>query len=129
MLTLDDTAGVTGALQTEFRFTLPCGFVDDAGDLHRTGVMRLATALDEVQPLRDPRVQANPAYVAVLLLSRVVTRLGSISPVTPALVERLFAADYAYLQQLYMRLNGTGDRFAHTECPGCGSRFAVDLIA
>jgi hypothetical protein len=90
--------------------------------------MRLATALDEVQPLRDARVQANQAYVAVLLLSRVVTQLGGISPVTPATIERLFAADFAYLQDLYVRMNESSARVAETECPDCGSRFAVDLL-
>ncbi|HEV7214048.1 MAG TPA: phage tail assembly protein, partial [Chloroflexota bacterium] len=70
-------------LQTEFPFALPCGYVDEGGDVHQAGTMRLATALDEVDPLRDPRVQANQAYVSILLLSRVITRLGQVSPVTP----------------------------------------------
>jgi hypothetical protein len=118
-----------GALQTEYQFTLPCGYVDDNGDLHRSGIMRLATALDEVQPLRDARVQANQAYVAVLLLSRVVTQLGDIMPVTPAVVERLFAADFAYLQDLYVRMNEPNGAIAETQCPDCGSRFSVDLLA
>jgi len=116
-------------LQTEYQFTLPCGYVDPNGDLHRSGIMRLATALDEVQPLRGARVQANQAYVAVVLLSRVVTQLGSITPVTPAIVERLFAADFAYLQDLYVRVNEPNGGFAETQCPDCGSRFAVDLLA
>jgi hypothetical protein len=116
-------------LHTEYEFTLPCGYVDESGDLHRTGVMRLATALDEVQPLSDPRVQANSAYVAIVLLSRVITRLGGIKPVTPAVVERLFAADFAYLQNLYVHMNEAGGSIAETQCPGCGSRFAVDLLA
>jgi hypothetical protein len=93
------------ALQTEFSFTLPCGFVDETGTLHKGGVMRMATALDEVQPLQDARVNANHAYIGVLLLSRVVTRLGSIAPVPSAVIERLFAADFAYLQDMYMRVN------------------------
>ena len=121
------SAGVRDVLRTEFEFTLPCGFVDDLGDLHRTGVMRLGTALDEVQPLRDLRVQANQAYVAIVLLSRVIMRLGRIEPVTPAVVERLFAADFAYLQDLYMRINEPGGALAETQCPECGLRFAVDL--
>ena len=121
------TAGVGGELRTEFEFTLPCGFVDESGDLHRTGVMRLATALDEVQPLRDSRVQGNQAYVAILLLSRVITRLGSIEPVTPAMVERLFAADFAYLQELYVRINEPGAALAETQCPECGLRFGVAI--
>jgi len=121
--------GDNGALQTEHLFTLPCGYVDERGDLHRQGVMRLATALDEVQPLRDTRVQANQAYVAILLLSRVVTRLGSITQVTPTVVERLFAADFAYLQDLYMQMNQAVGALAETQCPDCGSRFAVDMLA
>ena len=113
--------------QTEFPFTLPCGYVDNAGRVHRDGVMRLATALDEVQPLRDPRVQQNQAYVSILLLSRVVTRLGDLAPVLPVDVERLYAADFAFLQNLYVHLNEPGAGLAETECPDCGTRFELDL--
>ena len=120
---------VRGALQTEYQFTLPCGYVDEAGNLHRGGTMRLATALDEVQPLSDARVRANEAYVGILLLSRVLTRLGSVECVTPAVVERLFSADFAYLQDLYVQMNQPGPALAETQCPDCGSRFAVDLLA
>lgn len=114
-------------LHTEVEFTLPVGYVDQAGNLHRDGVMRLATALDEVQPLADPRVQANQAYLSILLLSRVIARLGSIRPVTAAVVEGLFAADYAYLQDMYVRLNEPAGATAETRCPQCGTQFAVDL--
>jgi hypothetical protein len=124
---IQDTLAVDDGLRTEYQFTLPCGFVDERGDLHRGGVMRLATALDEIQPLRDVRVQSNQAYLPVLLLSRVITRLGSLHPVPPAVIERLFAADFAYLQQLYMRINEPGGTVAETECPDCGSRFAVNV--
>ncbi|HEX8831609.1 MAG TPA: hypothetical protein VF705_10605, partial [Longimicrobium sp.] len=86
-------------LQTEFPFTLPCGYADREGTLHREGVMRLATANDEIAPLRDPRVQANPGYLVVILLARVVTRLGTLPQVNPGVVEGLFAADLAYLQE------------------------------
>src|SRR5947209_14894414 len=79
------------ALRTEVEFVLPCGYVDETGTLHQDGVMRMSTALDEIQPLLDGRVRANHAYVSILLLSRVITRLGSISPVPPAVVERLFS--------------------------------------
>ena len=120
-------ADTDNLLRTEVEFTLPLGYVDDAGRIHRTGVMRLATALDEVQPLQDARVHSNQAYVSILLLSRVLTRLGSISPVPPAVVERLFSADFAYLQDLYVRLNESGTSVAETQCPECGCRFAVDL--
>jgi hypothetical protein len=115
------------AVQTQFAFALPCGFVDERGEVHRDGVMRLGTAFDEVQPLSDPRVQANQAYISILLLSRVVTRLGGISPVTPSIIERMFAADFAYLQDLYVHLNESNSVTAETQCPDCGSRFAVDL--
>ncbi len=114
-------------LRTEVEFTLPLGYVDRAGTLHRQGVMRLATAADEVQPLQDPRVVANQAYVSILLLSRVLVRLGSISPVPPVVVEGLFSADFAYLQDLYMRLNEPGGTLADTRCPECGAQFTVDI--
>jgi phage FluMu protein gp41 len=114
-------------LRTEVEFTLPLGYVDAAGTLHRQGVMRLATAADEIQPLQDARVVANQAYIGILLLSRVVTRLGSISPVSPAVVEGLFSADFAYLQDLYMRLIELGATLADTRCPECGSQFTVDV--
>lgn len=93
------------SLQTEFPFTLPKGFVDDHGELHRKGVMRLATARDEIEPLRDQRVKENEAYLTVIVLSRVLTRLGSINQVTPKTVEGMFAADLAYLQDLYRIVN------------------------
>jgi len=114
-------------LRTEVEFTLPVGYVDRAGSLHRQGVMRLATAADEIQPLADPRVIANQAYVGVLLLSRVLVRLGSISPVPASAVEGLFSADYAYLQDLYVRLNEAGGTLADTRCPECGAQFTVDV--
>src|SRR5215475_1316703 len=114
-------------LRTEVEFTLPLGYLDSAGGLHRQGVMRLATAADEIQPQQDARVLANQAYIGILLLSRVVVRLGSISPVPPAIVEGLFSADYAYLQDLYVRLNEPGGTLADTRCPECGVQFTVDV--
>lgn len=112
----------------EVSFTLPRGYLDDNGGLHRDGAMRLATALDEVQPLGDPRVQANQAYVSILLLSRVLTRLGSISPVPPRVIEGLYSTDFAYLQHLYVRVNGQIDGAAgEAECPACGTTFDVDI--
>jgi hypothetical protein len=92
-------------LQTEYEFTLPLGYVDQDGELHRDGTMRLATAADEILPLKDPRVRSNEAYLIVILLSRVIERLGSLPQVTPKVVEGLFAADLAYLQDLYNRIN------------------------
>jgi hypothetical protein len=114
-------------LRTEFEFTLPYGYVDEAGTLHRGGTMRLATARDEVESAADPRVRANEAYAPVMLLSRVVTRLGGVSPVVPAAIERLYAADFGYLQDLFVRLNDAGEQLVDTECPACGTRFPLDL--
>jgi len=91
--------------QTEFEFTLPCGYLDAEGTLHRDGVMRRATAADEILPLKDPRVQGNEAYLVVILLSRVITRLGSVAAINPKVVEGLFATDLAFLQDLYNRVN------------------------
>jgi hypothetical protein len=115
-------------LQTVYEFTLPCGYVDAQGTLHQQGVMRLATALDEIESMRDARVRANGAYLSVLLLGRVITRLGTIEPVTPAIVESLFSADYVYLQDLFVRINDSGNRIIETECPSCGTRFPIDLL-
>ncbi len=92
-------------LQTQFPFTLPKGYVDGDGQLHRKGVMRLATARDEIEPLRDLRVQENDAYLTVVMLSRVITEVGTIRPVTPNIVEGLFAVDLAYLQEFYGIIN------------------------
>ena len=92
-------------LQTEFPFTLPKGYVDDNGTLHRTGVMRLACARDEIEPLRDGRVKENEAYATVIVLSRVVTELGTVSRVTTKTIESLFVSDFSYLQDLYRIIN------------------------
>ena len=94
------------AFQTEVEFTLPKGYLDGDGVLHREGVMRLATAADEILPLKDPRVQQNPAYLTIIVLARVVTRLGSLPDVNTKVVEGLFASDLNYLQDLYERVNG-----------------------
>jgi hypothetical protein len=92
-------------LQTEFEFTLPKGYLDESGNLHRKGVMRLATAMDEIVPLRDPRVKSNPAYATVIILSRVITRLGALEEVSPQVVEGFFACDLSYLQKFYRQIN------------------------
>jgi hypothetical protein len=92
-------------LQTEFEFTLPKGYLDADGNLHRKGVMRLARAMDEIVPMRDPRVKSNPAYATVIILSRVITRLGALDEVTPAVVEDFFACDLNYLQKFYRQIN------------------------
>lgn len=115
------------ALRTEFAFTLPRGYLDDEGTLHREGVMRLATARDEILPQRDPRVRENEAYLTVILLSRVITRLGTLSSIDPGVVEGLFAADLAFLQDLYRRINQEGHTQASVTCPSCQNRFTVDV--
>ena len=115
------------ALRTEFDFVLPRGYVDDDGNVHREGRMRLATARDEILPQRDPRVRENEAYLTVILLSRVVTRLGSIGQVTPATIEGLFASDLAFLQDLYRRVNSEGTTHVAITCPSCKHEFAVDV--
>ena len=114
-------------MKTEFAFTLPRGYVDAAGTTHREGTMRLATARDEIEPLRDPAVRQNEAYLTVILLSRVVTRIGDLTDVTPELVEGLFAADFDHLQRLYERLNTDGESVGSVTCPSCDNRFEVDL--
>jgi hypothetical protein len=97
------------AFQTEIEFELPKGYVDEAGTLHRRGAMRLATAADEILPLRDPRVQQNEAYLTVIVLARVITRLGSLPDIHTGVIEGLYASDLAYLQRLYERFNGSED--------------------
>jgi hypothetical protein len=95
--------------QTEIEFELPKGYVDDAGTLHRRGTMRLATAADEILPLRDPRVQQNEAYLAVIVLARVITRLGSLPDIHAGVIEGLYASDLVHLQRLYEKFNGVED--------------------
>jgi len=115
------------ALQTEFEFELPVGYVDRDGTLHKTGSMRLATAMDEITPLNDMRVQSNEAYLVIVLLARVITSLGTLSHINTSVIENLFAADLAYLQAFYQQINETGKtRFART-CPHCGKSFELDL--
>src|SRR3954465_15037557 len=114
-------------MRTEIPFTLPRGYVDAAGTVHREGTMRLATARDEIEPLRDAEVRRNEAYLAVLLLARVITRIGDVVDVTPELVEGLFAADFDHLQRLYERLNTDGEAVGVVSCPVCSEQFEVDL--
>jgi hypothetical protein len=114
-------------LETEFQFTLPRGYVDGQGNLHRKGTMRLATAMDEIAPLRDPRVRQNQAYLVIILLSRVVTKLGSIDRVTPHEIESLFTSDLAYLQRLYRQINEHGTANVVVNCPECSAEMEVDI--
>jgi hypothetical protein len=115
------------ALRTEFDFVLPRGYVDASGTVHRAGVMRLATARDELVPLRDDRVRENPAYLSVVLLARVITRIGGVTDVHAGVVEDLFASDLAFLQDLYRRVNAEGHTRAAVGCPSCGHEFGVDI--
>lgn len=111
-------------MQTEFEFVLPKGYVDRAGNLHRKGVMRLATAMDEIAPLRDPRVRQNPAYHTVVLLTRVVTKLGTMPKIDSSVIEELFTTDLAFLQDFYRQKNElTEDASGIVRCPGCGESF------
>jgi len=115
-------------LQTEYEFTLPRGYVDSEGNLHRQGVMRLATAMDEITPMRDMRVKQNQAYLTVVLLSKVITRLGTISNVHTGIIESLFSADFAYLQDFYRRINEAEHVTIPAQCPACNHEFEVELI-
>jgi hypothetical protein len=114
-------------MRTEVSFTLPRGYVDASGAVHRDGTMRLATARDEIEAVREPEVRQNEAYLTVLLLSRVVTKVGEVTEVTPGLIEELYAADFDHLQRLYERLNTDGEAVGSVTCPSCSHAFEVDL--
>ncbi|MBD3884268.1 hypothetical protein IFO70_21230 [Phormidium tenue FACHB-886] len=112
--------------QTEFEFTLPKGYLDADGNLHRRGTMRLATAIDEIAPMRDPRVKANPAYATIIILARVITRLGALTEVTPSVVEEFFAQDLNCLQTLYCQINGLDA--ADDESKGAVSESVIEAL-
>lgn len=114
-------------MQTEFPFTLPNGYLDPEGTAHKEGVMRLATAFDEIAPMKDPRVQANPGYLVVILLSRVITRLGTLEHINPKVVEGFFSGDFMFLQELYRRINQNGHARVTTRCPACETEFEVEV--
>jgi hypothetical protein len=116
------------AFQTEVEFTLPRGYMDEGGMLHQEGVMRLATAADEILPLKDPRVQSNPAYLTVIVLSRVITKLGGLPDVNPRIVENLYASDVSFLQSLYQKINTNGNGNGHRKvaCPNCNEEIEVE---
>jgi hypothetical protein len=116
-----------GAMRTEFAFELPRGYVGGDGTVHRRGVMRLATARDELLPLYDARVQENPAYTTVVLLGRVITSLGSLGSIDASVVENMFASDVAFLQDFYRRVNAEGHTRIAVTCPECSHRFTADL--
>jgi hypothetical protein len=114
-------------LQTEFEFALPKGFVDKEGNLHQHGVMRLANAKDEILPLQDPRVQRNQAYLIIILLSRVITKLGDVRDINPGVIENLFASDLDYLQHFYNQINENGKAVLNVVCPECEKQFEMEL--
>lgn len=114
--------------QTEYEFVLPKGYVDEDGSLHKEGIMRMATAADEILPLRDPRVQANSAYLTIIILSRVVTKLGGLTDVNPRIMEGIFASDLSYLQEFYRKINGDGTTHLKARCPKCEHQFEVDMV-
>lgn len=114
-------------MQTEIAFTLPRGYVDADGAVHREGRMRLATARDEIEPLRQVEVRENQAYLSVLLLCRTIVSIGAVTEITPTLVEGLFAADFDHLQRLYERVNSNGEAVGVVSCPACAHRFEVDM--
>ena len=114
-------------MQTEFPFVLPRGYLDTEGNLHREGVMRLATAYDEIAPMKDPRVQTNPGYLVIILLSRVISRMGGLSAVNPKVIESLFSADLAYLQDFYRQINENGHNRISVNCPHCEAKFEVEM--
>ncbi|MFL6126513.1 phage tail assembly protein [Actinophytocola sp.] len=120
-------AETSAGLRTEYPFTLPRGYVDEHGRVHRDGIMRLATARDELTTQADQRVRANAAYLTVLLLERTVTTLGDLAAVDTFVVENLFASDLAFLQDLYRRINADGHTEVAVSCPHCGADFAVDV--
>ncbi len=115
------------AFQVEFDFVLPKGYIDERGTVHREGTMRMATALDEITPMRDPRVRSNEAYLVIVLLSQVITRLGTLPRLTPDIVEKFFAADIAYLQNLYREINEVEPQRMQVVCPNCGHEHEVDI--
>ena len=115
------------SFKTEFEFVLPRGYVDQNGDVHQEGSMRLATAADEIAPMRDPRVQQNPSYLTVILLSRVITKLGTLNSVNTKVIEGLFTVDMAFLQDFYQRINLSEMPGYEVVCPKCEHEFEVPL--
>jgi hypothetical protein len=114
---------------TEFAFSLPQGLTGPDGKVYRDGTMRLATAYDEIEPIRDPRVRANPGYLVIILLARVITRLGGLEHINTNTIENLYAADLAYLQDLYQRINLTGNSRYQVSCPQCSQEFEVETVS
>jgi hypothetical protein len=117
------------SFKTQYAFRLPRGYVDEEGKVHRDGVMRLATARDEILPLQDYRVQSNRAYLVIVLLSRVIVKIGEQSRITVDMIENLFSTDLAYLQEFYRKINEEGGAPKHhVTCPKCGTQMDVDMV-
>jgi len=114
-------------MQTEFPFALPRGYLDSEGNIHREGTMRLSTAFDEIAPMKDPRVQTNPGYLVIILLARVITRLGDLTQINPKVIEGLFSADLAFLQDFYKRINQNGHSRVGVTCPQCETKFELEV--
>lgn len=113
--------------QTEVPFTLPKGYLDKDGTLHREGVMRLATAADEILPMRDPRVQQNAGYLSIILLTRVIIKLGTLPVIDTKIIEGLFTADLAFLQNLYQMINTIEPMKVQAVCPACGKTYTMEI--
>ena len=114
-------------LQTQYEFTLPKGYMDEEGNLHKNGIMRLATAMDEIRAMRDPRVMQNPDYAAIIILSHVIIKLGSLPLVKVETIEKLFASDLKFLQEMYENLNGLEGPVVRVTCPYCGKEFTTEM--
>ncbi len=114
-------------MQTEFDFTLPRGYLDGQGQLHRHGRMRLATAGDEIAAAGHPAVRSNEAYLPMMLLSQVIIALGDVAAITPQVIADLFASDLLYLEDLYLRLNGDTGVVVSAVCPHCGNQFPLQV--
>lgn len=114
-------------METVYEFTLPRGYMDNTGQIHRNGKMRLATAGDEISATRDPRVLSNPSYLTIVILSKVVTELEGMETVSASMIERMFTADMAFLQDMYQRINDIEAPVIEAVCPDCGKCFEVPL--
>ncbi|WP_310604512.1 phage tail assembly protein [Anaerosporobacter sp.] len=113
--------------RTEYEFELPRGYVDSKGNLHKKGIMRLATAADEILPLSDPRVLQNPSYLTVIILTRVIVKLGSLLSIDTSMIEHLYTADLNYLQDFYQRINQEDIPAYSMTCPHCGEKIEIPI--
>ena len=114
-------------METEFEFTLPKGYIDGNGEIHKNGKMRLATAGDEMRAQRDPRVLSNPSYLTIVLLAEVITEIEGVATIAPSIIEKLFTADLAFLQDMYQRINDIEPPTMHFVCPDCGKEHEIPI--